>query len=118
MTVDAPPARSGSKILSIIDHLDLKKVTEVDAYDINRGISQSCGWRKHGIFCDFPYWSSNLIQHNLDVMHLEKNLFDNLFNTVLNIHGKTKDTLKSRQELNTYCRWPELDQLASTGKIP
>ena len=49
-------------------------------------------------------------------MHIEKNVFDNLFNTVLNIHGKRKDTLKSRQELNTYCRRPELDQLASTSK--
>ena len=35
--IGAPPVRSGSKILSIIDHLGLKKVTEVAAYDINRG---------------------------------------------------------------------------------
>ena len=118
VTIGAPPVRSGSEILSIIDHLDLKKVTEVNAYDINRGISQSCGWRKRSIFWDLPYWSSNLIRHNLDVMHIEKNVFDNLFNTVLNIHGKTKDILKSRQELNTYCRRPELDQLASTSKYP
>ena len=47
VTVGAPLVRSGSEILSIIDHLGLKKVTEVDAYDVNRGISQSCGWRKH-----------------------------------------------------------------------
>ena len=50
VTVGAPPIRSGSEILSIIDHLGLKKVTEVDAYDINRGISQPCGWRKCSIF--------------------------------------------------------------------
>ena len=118
VTGSAPPIRSGLEILSIIDHLGLKKVTEVDDYDINRGISQSCGWRKRNIFWDFPYWSSNLIRHNLDVMHIEKNVFDNLFNTVLNIHGKTKDTLKSRQELNTYCRRPELDQLPLMGKYP
>ena len=55
------------------------------------------------------------ISVNTDV---EKNVFDNLFNTMLNIHGKTKDTLKSRQELNTYCQRSELDQLASTGKYP
>ena len=45
-------------------------------------------------------------------------MFDNLFNTVLNMHGKTKNTLKSRKELNTYCRRPELDHLASKGKYP
>ena len=118
VTVGAPSIRLGLVILSIIDHLDLKKVTEVDAYDINRGISQSCGWRKRNILWDLQYWSSNLILQNLDAMHIEKNVFNNLFNTVLNIHGKTKDTLKSRHELNTYCQRPELDQLASTDKYP
>ena len=57
----SPPVRSSSKILNITAHLGFKKVTGVDAYDINRGISQSCGWRKRIIFWDFPYWSSNLI---------------------------------------------------------
>ena len=50
MTVGVPPIKSGSEILSIINHLGFKKVTEVDAYDINREISQSCGWRKRSIF--------------------------------------------------------------------
>ena len=49
VTIGAPPVRSGSEILSIIDHLDLKKVTEVNAYNIKRGISQSCGRRKRSI---------------------------------------------------------------------
>ena len=49
MIVGAPPIILGSEILSIIDHLGLKKVTEVHAYDINRGISQSCGGRKRSI---------------------------------------------------------------------
>ena len=29
-------------------------------------------------------------------MHIEKNVFDNVFNTVLNVDGKTNDTFKSR----------------------
>ena len=44
-TIGAPLVISILEILSIIDHLDFKTVIEVDAY-INRGISQSCGWRK------------------------------------------------------------------------
>ena len=39
------------------------------------------------------------MRHNLDVMHIEKNFFDNLMNTILNIQGKTKDNLKSRLDL-------------------
>ena len=51
-----------------------------------------------------------LIRHNLDVMHIEKNVFENVFNTVMNVPGKTKDTSKSIQELNEYCRRPELEK--------
>ena len=38
MTVGAPPIRSGSEILSIIDHLGLKKVAEVNAYALTEGL--------------------------------------------------------------------------------
>ena len=86
-----------------IQSLGLKKVTEMDATETNGLICKTCGWRKRSIFWDLPYWRSNLICHNLDVMHIEKNVFDNVFNTVLNVDGKTKDTFKSRQELNDYC---------------
>ncbi|KAL0395144.1 UNVERIFIED_CONTAM: hypothetical protein Slati_4480600 [Sesamum latifolium] len=29
-------------------------------------------WKKKSIFFELPYWSDNLIRHNLDVMHIEK----------------------------------------------
>ncbi|WMV30129.1 hypothetical protein MTR67_023514, partial [Solanum verrucosum] len=50
-----------------------------------------------------PYWSTNLIRHNLDVMHIEKNFFENVFNTVLEVDGKTKANLKSREDLKEFC---------------
>ncbi len=39
------------------------------------------------------------LRHNLDVMHIEKNICANLFGTFLNIEGKTKDTIKARLDL-------------------
>ena len=39
------------------------------------------------------------LKHNLDVMHIEKNICENLTETILNINGKTKDTLKARLDL-------------------
>ncbi|XP_039115814.1 uncharacterized protein LOC120251341 [Dioscorea cayenensis subsp. rotundata] len=30
-------------------------------------------WKKRSIFFDLPYWQHNLLRHNLDVMHIEKN---------------------------------------------
>ncbi|XP_065848265.1 uncharacterized protein [Euphorbia lathyris] len=56
-------------------------------------------WRKNSIFFELPYWKTLLIRHNLDVMHIEKNVCDNVLGTLMNIEGKTKDTLKSRYDL-------------------
>ena len=51
-------------------------------------------------------------------MHIEKNVFDNVFNTVMNVEGKTKDNAKSRADLKEFCRRVELHQNESTGKYP
>ena len=40
-----------------------------------------------------------MIHHNLDVLHIEKNFFDNFFNTLMHVPGKNKDHLKARQDL-------------------
>ena len=50
---------------------------------------------KHSIFWKLSYWSTNLIRHNLDVMHIEKNVFDNIFYTVMYVKGKSKDNSKA-----------------------
>jgi len=46
-----------------------------------------------------PYWKKLKLRHNLDVMHIEKNICENLIGTILNIIGKTKDTVKARLDL-------------------
>ena len=48
---------------------------------------------------DLPYWSTHLLRHNLDVMHREKNVCDNIIGTLLDIKGKSKDNLKARKDL-------------------
>ena len=69
------------------------------------------GKRKHGraeerllfnrrsTLWDLEYWKDLDLWHNLDVMHIEKNICDSIIGTLLNIEGKTKDTLKSRIDL-------------------
>ncbi|XP_050222348.1 uncharacterized protein LOC126672441 [Mercurialis annua] len=74
--------------------------------------------KRKRIFWDLPYWKTNVIRHNLDVMHIEKNVFDNVFNTVMNVPGKTKDHAKSRTELNDICDHPQLAQDPNTGRYP
>ena len=56
-------------------------------------------WKKKSIFFELPYWKDLPIRHNLDVMHIEKNVCDSIIGTLLNIPGKTKDGVKCRLDL-------------------
>ena len=56
-------------------------------------------WKKKSIFWDLPYWSDLDVRHSIDIMHVEKNVCDNIIGTLLNIKGKTKDGIKSRTDL-------------------
>ena len=51
-------------------------------------------------------------------MHIEKNFFDNIINTVLNVPGKTKDTVNSRKDLKAVCRRPELELRDGKAPVP
>jgi hypothetical protein len=58
-------------------------------------------WVKRNIFWKLSYWKTNLLHHNLDVMHIKKkkNKFDNIFNTIMDKNGKTKDNIKARMDI-------------------
>ena len=46
-----------------------------------------------------PYWDDNILRYNLDVMHIEKNLFENCYGTLSGLDGKSKDNLEARKDL-------------------
>lgn len=60
---------------------------------------EELNWTKRSIFFKLPYWSTLRLRHNLDVMHIEKNIADNILFTLMNIPGKTKDNINSRRDL-------------------
>jgi len=61
--------------------------------------SKTSIWKNRSILFDLPYWSNLDIRHCINVMHVEKNVCDNVIDTLLNIQGKTKDSLNTRQDL-------------------
>ncbi|KAL0448686.1 UNVERIFIED_CONTAM: hypothetical protein Slati_1425000 [Sesamum latifolium] len=63
-----------------------------------RGIKEG-NWVKKCIFFELPYWHKLKLRHNLDVIHVKKNICDSVLGTLLNIEGKTKDTEKAREDL-------------------
>jgi hypothetical protein len=56
-------------------------------------------WKKRSIFFTLPYWEDHMLRHNLNVMHIEKNVTDNIIGTLLNLNRKTNDNLKARLDL-------------------
>ena len=61
-----------------------------------------------------PYWPSLKLRHNLDVMHIEKNICENLLGTILGIRSKSKDNTNARLDLADLNIKPEL-QLQPNG---
>ncbi|XP_035551693.1 uncharacterized protein LOC118349872 [Juglans regia] len=61
--------------------------------------AEELNWTKCSIFFVLPYWSTMRLRHNLDVMHIEKNIADNILFTLMNSPGKSKDNINSRRDL-------------------
>jgi len=41
-------------------------------------------------------------------MHIEKNVFENIFNTVMDVKGKTKNNIKARLDLALFYNWKNM----------
>jgi len=96
---------------------DFSKVNE-GPFDNLPGYGQFHNWTKRSIFWDLPYWKDNLLMHNLNVMHIEKNFFDNVFNTVIDVKVETKDNHKVRLDLAELCVWGDLELIQlPNGKL-
>ena len=93
-----PQPLSGEAILHKMDNIcnswGKKKVSQ----DKSKG-NVACCWKKKSIFFDLEYWRYLHVRHNLDVMHIEKNVCESIIGTLLNIEGKTKDGLTTRLDL-------------------
>ena len=51
-------------------------------------------------------------------MHIEKNFFDNVFNTVMDVKDKTKDNHKARMDVAEFCARGDLELVQlQNGKL-
>jgi hypothetical protein len=56
-------------------------------------------FKKRSIFWNLTYWKDLMVHRAIDVMHVENNVCEALVGTLLDIPGKTKDTLNARMDL-------------------
>ncbi|KAL6654069.1 hypothetical protein ACP70R_007534 [Stipagrostis hirtigluma subsp. patula] len=65
-------------------------------------------FRKRSCLFQLPYWETLLLRHNIDAMHTEKNVFDNIANTFLDVDRRSKDSLNARLDLKEMGIRPDL----------
>jgi hypothetical protein len=65
-------------------------------------------WKKQSIFWELPYWKNLDVHHSIDVVHVEKNVCENLLWTLLNTDGKTRDYGYARADLKKMGIKPKL----------
>ncbi|KAL5574589.1 hypothetical protein UlMin_016288 [Ulmus minor] len=97
-----PPRRFSS--VDIMDQLRRVKTTIPGKHPNYGGVKRKRGedelnWRKKSIFYELPYWAEIELKHNLDVMHIEKNICDSLLGTLMGDPHKSKDTDNARRDL-------------------
>ena len=83
---------------AVADHVFEKKHVNLDNKR-KRGEEDLTMWKKRSIFFTLPYWEDHVLRHNFELMHIEKNVVDNIIGTLLNLDGKIKDNLKACQDL-------------------
>ncbi|XP_061371520.1 uncharacterized protein LOC133314095 [Gastrolobium bilobum] len=121
---ESPKILSGTDILQQVQnvHVTFGRKPKIGGKRKRRGSGRVAQvgtqqWRKKSIFFELPYWEHNLLRHNLDVMHIEKNVCDNIIYTLLNDSAKSKDHMNARKDLKEWdCKpdlWPD-----ANGRYP
>jgi hypothetical protein len=50
-------------------------------------------------------------------MHIEKNVFENIFNTVMDVKGKTKDNIKARLNIALFCNHKYMELVFDESRV-
>ena len=72
------------------------------------GYGEEHSWTQISGLWRLPY-INDLLSHNIDVMHTEKNWGEALFGTIMDIPDQTKGNLKARVDLETLCDRPRYE---------
>jgi len=94
-----PEELSGNDILRQFAHVPDVRFGKQSNTGKRKRAEQELNWTKKSIFFELPYWKTLKLRHNLDVMHIEKNICENILGTLMNTDGKTKDNFKTRMDL-------------------
>ena len=88
-----PEELSGDDILRQFANIPFVRFGKQSNTGKRKRAEEELNWTKKSIFFELPYWRTLKLRYNLDVMHIEKNIYKNILGTLMNTDGKTKDNL-------------------------
>ncbi|XXG47862.1 hypothetical protein AAC387_Pa02g2430 [Persea americana] len=112
-----PKNLSGDEVFAQLERVQPNKFGKVSNNKKRKRTEMELNWTKKSIFFELSYCRALKLRHNLDVMHIEKNICDNVLGTLLNIDGKTKDTVKARMDLEAMGIRKELHLIPNGDKV-
>lgn len=115
--MSTPIPLNGDQVLEHLSRFVQDKFGKAATKRKRNAFNSLYGWHKKSIFFDLPYWSKLKIRHNLDVMHIEKNVSENILGTLMSIKGKNKDTTKARIDLMKMKVRDELHPMLDGDKV-
>jgi hypothetical protein len=107
---DRPPATmTGAKICQQIDGL----MANTEGGFV--GYGEQHMWTHKSGLTQLTYYDDLLLPHNIDVMHIEKNVVEALWATIMVIPDKLKYNVKARVDLTTLCDRPNQEMKPPSG---
>lgn len=104
---ESPIPLSGHEISELTKDMNNKK-RKHSGDDEAKGRDITIVFKRRCCLFQLPYWETLLLCHNLDLMHIQKNVFDNSVNTLLGVKKKSKDNLNARLDLKEMGIRPDL----------
>jgi hypothetical protein len=50
-------------------------------------------------------------------MHIEKNVFENIFNTIIDVKGKKKDNINARLDIDLFCNRKNMELVFDGSRV-
>jgi len=113
----APPRLSSEELFDVVSEYGEIMFGLQSGKQNFPGFGLTHNWVKGNMFWELPYWKTNLLRDNLDVMHIEKNVFENIFNTVIDVKGKTKDNIKARLDVALFCNRKNMELVCDGSRV-
>lgn len=83
---DPPVKLSGYDIFEQVENIKVIFGKKVKVHGRGkRKKEETKQWTKRSIFFELPYWKSNVLRHNLDFMHIEKIVCENIMYNLLKL---------------------------------